>query len=83
MAKGVATRAFQFDPVTAIPGKDRKALEESQARRRKALLATLQSGPLFLAAARRQALAWRDALGRGLAEAHAKRARLRADASRR
>ncbi len=79
--KGVATRAFHFDPVTAIPGRDRKALEESQARRRKALLATLQSGPLFLAEARRQALAWRDALGRGLAEAHAKLARLRAEAS--
>ena len=77
--KGVATRAFHFDPVTGIPGKDRKALEESQARRRKALLATLQSGPLFLAEARRQALAWRDALGRGLAEAHAKLARLRAE----
>jgi DNA-binding helix-hairpin-helix protein with protein kinase domain len=77
--KGVATRAFHFDPVTGIPGRDRKALEESQARRRKALLATLQSGPLFLAEARRQALAWRDALGRGLAEAHAKLARLRAE----
>jgi hypothetical protein len=68
--KGVATRAFTFDPVTGIPGKDRRALEESQGRRRAALLATLQSGPLFLAELRRQTLAWRDVLGRGLAEAH-------------
>ena len=76
--KAAATRAFAFDPVTAIPGRDRKALEDGQARRRAALLATLQSGPLFLAEQRRQALAWRDGLGRGLADAHLKLARLRA-----
>jgi hypothetical protein len=66
--------------VTGIPGKDRKALEDWQRRRRAALLATLQSGPLFLAEQRRQTLAWRDALGRGLADAHLKLARLRAEA---
>jgi DNA-binding helix-hairpin-helix protein with protein kinase domain len=60
--KLAATRAFAFDPVTGIPGKDRKALEETQGRRRAALLAALQSGPLFLAEARRQALVWRACL---------------------
>ena len=77
--KGVTTRAFAFDPVTGIPGKDRKALEESQSRRKAALLAALRSGPLFLAESRRQTLAWRDALGRGLADAHLRLARLRAE----
>ena len=47
--KGVATRAFTFDPVTGIPGRDRKALEESQRRRTEALLRVLQAGPLELA----------------------------------
>jgi DNA-binding helix-hairpin-helix protein with protein kinase domain len=78
--KGVATRAFAFDPVTGIPGKDRRALEERQAKRRAALLSTLQAGPLYLAELRRQTLVWRDVLGRGLAEAHLKLARLRAEA---
>jgi DNA-binding helix-hairpin-helix protein with protein kinase domain len=68
--RAAATRAHRFDPVTGIPGKDRKALEERQARRRSALLATLQSGPLFLAELRRQTLVWRDVLGRALADAH-------------
>lgn len=77
--KVAAARSFAFDPVTGIPGKDRKALEDWQARRRAALLATLQSGPLFLAEERRQALAWRDTLGRALADAHLKLARLRAE----
>jgi DNA-binding helix-hairpin-helix protein with protein kinase domain len=74
--KGVATRAFTFDPVTGIPGKDRKALEESQSRRRATLLATLQSGPLILAELRRQTLVWRDLLGRALADAHRRLAAL-------
>jgi DNA-binding helix-hairpin-helix protein with protein kinase domain len=78
--KGVTTRAFTFDPVTGVPGKDRKALEDSQSRRKAALLAALRSGPLFLAESRRQTLAWRDALGRGLADAHLRLARLRAEA---
>jgi DNA-binding helix-hairpin-helix protein with protein kinase domain len=77
--KAAATRAFTFDPVTCIPGRDRKALEEWQARRRAALLATLQSGPLFLAEQRRQTLAWRDMLGRSLADAHRRLALLRAE----
>jgi len=75
--KLAAARSLAFDPVTGIPGKDRKALEESQARRRAALLATLQSGPLFLAEQRRLALAWRDTLGRALADAHRKLAQVR------
>ena len=81
--RAAATRSCVFDPVTGIPGRDRKALEDVQARRRSALLARLQSGPLFLAEQRRQALAWRDALGRRLAEAHQKLARLRGEADAR
>jgi DNA-binding helix-hairpin-helix protein with protein kinase domain len=77
--KVAATRAHAFDPVTGIPGKDRKALEEWQARRRGALLAALRSGPLFLAESRRQTLVWRDTLGRSLADAHQRLARLRAE----
>jgi len=78
--RGVA-RAYAFDPVTGIPGKDRKALEAWQGRRRAALLETLQSGPLFLAEVRRQTLAWRDLLGRALADTHHKLALLRAEAA--
>jgi len=74
--KVAATRDFALDPVTGIPGKDRKALEEMQARRRRALLAGLQSGPLFLAEARRQALVWRGALRPELEDAHRQLARL-------
>ena len=77
--KAAATRDFAFDPVTGIPGKDRKALEEMQARRRSALLAGLQSGPLFLAEARRQALVWRDQLRPELEDAHRNFARLQAE----
>jgi DNA-binding helix-hairpin-helix protein with protein kinase domain len=77
--KGVATRAFSFDPVAGIPGKDRKALEESQHRRRAELLKTLQAGPLELAELRRQTLVWRDVLGRALENAHRQVAQLRAD----
>jgi DNA-binding helix-hairpin-helix protein with protein kinase domain len=79
--KVAASRAYVFDPVTGIPGKDRKALEDWQRRRRASLLAKLQSGPLFLAESRRQALVWRDVLGGGLADAHRKLAQLRAGAS--
>ncbi len=60
--KAVATRAFAFDPVTGIPGKDRRALEDRQAGRRGALVDKLRTGPLFLAEARRQALVWRIGL---------------------
>jgi DNA-binding helix-hairpin-helix protein with protein kinase domain len=74
--KVAATRAFAFDPVTGIPGKDRKALEEAQRRRRGALLAALQSGPLFLSEARRQALVWRAYLKPDLDGAHRDLARL-------
>jgi DNA-binding helix-hairpin-helix protein with protein kinase domain len=74
-----ASRTYVFDPVTGIPGKDRKALEDRQARRKAALLATLQSGPLFLAEARRQAIVWREVLGSGLADANLKLAQLRAE----
>ena len=81
--KAVATRAFAFDAATGIPGKDRKALEGWQARRRAALLAKLQSGPLFLAELRRQTLVWRDVVGHGLAEAHLKLARRCAEAEAR
>jgi DNA-binding helix-hairpin-helix protein with protein kinase domain len=81
--KVAATRDFAFDPVTGIPGKDRKALEEMQARRRHALLAGLQSGPLFLAEARRQALVWRGALRPQIEEAHRQVVRLLGDSTRR
>jgi DNA-binding helix-hairpin-helix protein with protein kinase domain len=77
--KVAAARDYAFDPVTAIPGKDRKALGETQARRRAALLAALQSGPLVLAEARRQALVWRDEVGREIEDAHRQLARLRAE----
>jgi DNA-binding helix-hairpin-helix protein with protein kinase domain len=79
--KGVAARAFRFDPVTGIPGRDRKTLEEKQARRRAALLGKLQSGPLFLVEARRQALLWRDVLSRGLENAHRQLYAVRAEAA--
>ena len=79
--KVAAARAYAFDPVTGIPGKDRKALEETQARRRAALLAALQSGPLLLAEARRQALVWREELGRQIEDAHRQLARLRAESN--
>ncbi len=68
--KNVASRAFKFDPLTGIPGKDRRALEDRQARRREELVKRLQAGPQELAELRRQTLAWRDVLGRGLVEAH-------------
>ncbi len=74
--KAAATRAFALDPVTGIPGKDRKALEETQGRRRGALVDALRSGPLFLAEARRQALVWRACLKPDLDDAHLHLARL-------
>ena len=76
--KIAAARDFPFDVVTGIPGRDRKALEEMQARRRGALVAALRSGPLFLAEARRQALVWRVQLAPELEEAHRRLAQLEA-----
>jgi DNA-binding helix-hairpin-helix protein with protein kinase domain len=64
--KSVATRAFRFDPVMGVPGRDSKALEERQARRRAELVRKLQQGAIELAEVRRQTIAWRDVLGRGL-----------------
>src|SRR3970282_1675913 len=64
--KGVATRAFRFDPVIGIPGRERKALADRQTRRRAELVKTLQSGALQLGEVRRQTLAWRGAVGRAL-----------------
>jgi DNA-binding helix-hairpin-helix protein with protein kinase domain len=78
--KVAAARSFAFDPVAGIPGRHRKVLEDTQARRRGALLAGLQSGPLFLAEARRQALVWRGALRPQLEEAHRQLERLLAEA---
>jgi DNA-binding helix-hairpin-helix protein with protein kinase domain len=78
--KAVATRAFTFDPVTGIPGKDRRALADRQAKRREELSKAFQAGPLELAELRRQTLASRDVLGRALEEAHRRLAQLRANA---
>src|SRR5262249_27654455 len=64
--KRVATRAFRFDQVAGIPGGESRALEERQALRRAELVKKLQSGAIELAEVRRQTLAWRDVLGRGL-----------------
>ncbi len=64
--KGVATRAFRFDPVIGVPGRESKALEDAQALRRAKLVKQLQQGALELAEVRRQTLAWREVLGRGL-----------------
>jgi DNA-binding helix-hairpin-helix protein with protein kinase domain len=66
--KRVATRAFRFDPVIGVPGRESKALEDAQALRRANLVKQLQQGALELAEVRRQTLAWRDVLGRGLAD---------------
>ncbi len=79
--KVATTRTYKFDPVNGIPGGFRKALEDRQASRRATFLATLRSGPLFLAECRRQTLLWRDALGRALDDAHGQLARLEAEAS--
>ena len=78
--KGVATRAFRFDPVTGIPGRERKALADKQARRRAELVKTLQSGALELAEVRRQVLAWRDVIGKAYREQWGKLAELKAHA---
>jgi DNA-binding helix-hairpin-helix protein with protein kinase domain len=79
--KACATRSLRFDPVTGIPGKDRKALADRQARRREELSKALQAGPLELAELRRQTLAWRDVLGRALEENRRRLAQLGADGS--
>jgi hypothetical protein len=78
--KGVATRAFRFDPVIGIPGRERKALADRQARRRAELVKSLQSGALELAEVRRETLAWREVIGRGLDEQRQKLAGLLAHA---
>lgn len=75
--KGVATRSFEFDPVTGIPGRDRKALADRQAERKGALLKTLQDGAVELAEVRRQTLAWRETLGHAIANTHRELADLR------
>jgi DNA-binding helix-hairpin-helix protein with protein kinase domain len=68
--KGVATRAFRFDPVIGVPARESKFLEELQSRRRAELIKKLQSGALELAEVRRQTLAWREVLSRGLHDKH-------------
>lgn len=78
--KAMATRAFRFDPVTGIPGRERKALADLQARRRAELVKTLQSGALELSELRRQALAWRDVLGKAIREQQQRLALLQARA---
>ena len=78
--KGVATRAFRFDPVIGTPGRERRALADRQTRRRAELVKTLQSGALELAEVRRQTLTWRDVLGRALREQGQHLAELRAHA---
>jgi DNA-binding helix-hairpin-helix protein with protein kinase domain len=75
--KGLATRTYRFDPVTGIPGRDRKAIEDAHAQRRQALVRELQGGALELAELRRQSLSWRDVMGRALDDAHGRLARLR------
>jgi len=65
----MAARAFTFDQETGIPGRERRTLEESQRRRREALAGKLRGGAVQLAELRRQTLAWRELLGRGLDEA--------------
>jgi DNA-binding helix-hairpin-helix protein with protein kinase domain len=74
-----AARAYVFDPVTGIPGQERKALLDAQTRRRAELVRTLQSGPLFLAEDRRRALVLRDEIGRALEKAHRRLALLQAE----
>jgi hypothetical protein len=76
----VAARSFSFDPLTGIPGRDRKALEERQRQRKETLVNALREGSLELVEIRRQTLAWRDVLGRAIEDAHRKLARLRAEA---
>ena len=78
--KAVATRSFRFDPVTLIPGKDRKALADGQAKRRDGLSKALQAGPLELAELRRETLASREVLGRALEDTQRRLAQRRADA---
>jgi len=79
----LATRAFDFDPEVGIPGRERRNLDDAQQRRRTALVRRLQNGSRELTEARRQTLAWREAIGRGLADARGTLQRLDAAASRR
>lgn len=78
--RSAAARAFPFDPVAGIPGRERRALAERQAQRRGELLKKLQSGALELAEIRRQTLAWREVVGRGIREQGQALAELRAHA---
>jgi DNA-binding helix-hairpin-helix protein with protein kinase domain len=78
--RGLATRAFRFDPVTGIPGRERKALADRQARRRAELVKRLQAGPLELAEVRRQTLAWRETIGKAFHEQQRRLAELRSHA---
>jgi len=78
--KGVATRAFRFDPVVGIPGRDSKQLGEMQLRRRAQLVKKLQSGAIELSEVRRQTIAWREVLGRGLQDKRAQLAELQGHA---
>lgn len=78
--KAMATRGFRFDSVTGIPGRERKALADKQARRRAELVKRLQSGALELSELRRQTLAWRDVLGRAIREQQQRLALLQARA---
>lgn len=75
--KANATRSFAPEPDAGIPGREQKALDDRQSRRREALLRTLQTGALQLAERRRQALVWRDELGHALADARRRLAELR------
>jgi DNA-binding helix-hairpin-helix protein with protein kinase domain len=79
--KDVAARSFAFDPATGIPGKDRKALEDSQFTRREELTKTVQTGAVELADMRRRTLARREALARELDHLHRRLDQLRADAA--
>ena len=78
--KGVATRAFRFDPVVGIPGRDSKQLGEMQLRRRAELVKRLQSGAIELSEVRRQTMAWREVLARGLQDKRAELAELQGHA---
>ena len=78
--KAVATRSFVFDPVTGIPGMDRKALASRQEERRERLKKELQTGAVRLVELRHEILARREELSRELDEVHGELAHLMAEA---
>ena len=78
----LATRAFDFDPEIGIPGRERRRLDDTQQRRRENLVRRLQNGSIELTEVRRQTLAWREAIGHGLAEAYRKLQQLEPDTRR-